>query len=556
MSSPDPATTTPRRRARPRRLGGAFAFAGSGLLATLAGMSAGHLTAALTDPADSPVLAVGSTVIDATPTPVKEWAIATFGSADKIILVGSVVVVTLLLAALAGLLARRSTALGLGLLLALVAAAGAAAVLQPAAGVLAVVPALVTAAVGAAVLLWLVRGLRARGAAAVGTAGTAGAAQTPSRGDEGDGPDVLDAGEPASRRTPVGASRRGLLVGSGLVALASVAAAGAGQWIGTVRTRLSDIALPTPARSPDPLPQGLEGRVDGLSPFRTPEADFYRVDINLAVPVVDQDSWTLTIDGDVDTEVTFSYADLLEMETVEHDITLTCVSNFVGGPYVGSARWQGIPIKQLLDRAGIDGTGADQILSTSVDGFTMSTPLEVALDGRDTMLVVGMNGNPLPRDRGFPARLVTPGIYGYVGACKWVERLTLTTYAEQEAYWTERDWAIEGPIKISSRIDTPEALSRSDAGQIAVAGVAWAQTRGIGKVQVRVDGGPWRDAELGPDAGVDYWRQWVYRWDATPGQHSLACRAVGEDGEVQTAVQAEPFPNGASGIQEIQVFVD
>ncbi|MCH1867970.1 molybdopterin-dependent oxidoreductase [Nocardioides sp. CFH 31398] len=507
-------------------------YAGAGVLAALAGTAAGHLTASLLDPASSPVLAVGSTVIDATPTPVKEWAIATFGSADKVILVGSVLVVTLVLAGVAGVLARRTLAGGLGLLLALVALAGAAAVLRPTAGVLDVLPAVLTAAVGAGVLVWFARRLRRA---------------TP--------PEPWDA-DSAGTPTAARASRRGVLVGAGAVAVVAVGMAAIGQAVGTARTRLSNISLPRPTSSPKALPAGLETRVDGVSPFVTPAEDFYRVDINLSVPVVDESSWTLTIDGDVETEVSFTYAELLEMDTVEKDITLTCVSNYVGGPYVGSARWQGIPIKDLLDRAGIDSTGADQILSTSVDGFTMSTPLEVALDGRDTLLVIGMNGEPLPRDRGFPARLVTPGIYGYVGACKWITKMTLTTYDEVEAYWTERDWAIDGPIKISSRIDTPEGLSSNPAGEIVVAGVAWAQTRGIGKVQVRVDGGAWQDAELGPDAGVDYWRQWFYRWKAdSPGQHLIATRAITDDGEVQTAAMAEPFPNGSSGIQEIVVNV-
>ncbi|WP_299053618.1 molybdopterin-dependent oxidoreductase [uncultured Nocardioides sp.] len=509
-------------------------YAGAGLLAALAGTAAGHLTAALLNPASSPVLAIGSTVIDLTPTPVKEWAIATFGSADKVILVGSVIVGALLLAAVAGLLARRSLAAGMTLLLALVAIAGAAAALRPTAGLLDVVPALVTALVGAGVLGWVAGRLRRTTV-----------------------PEPSEAATADSTPIRAKASRRGVLIGSGAVALVAVGMAAAGQAITTARTRLTDIALPRPTSSPKALPAGLESRIDGISPFVTPAEDFYRVDINLSVPVVDESSWTLTIDGDVDQEVSFTYAELLEMDTVEKDITLTCVSNYVGGPYVGSARWQGIPIKDLLDRAGIDSTSADQILSTSTDGFTMSTPLEVALDGRDTLLVIGMNGEPLPRDRGFPARLVTPGIYGYVGACKWITKMTLTTYDEVEAYWTERDWAIEGPIKISSRIDTPEPLSKNPAGEVMVAGVAWAQTKGIAKVQVRIDGGAWTDAELGPDAGVDYWRQWFYRWNADePGLRLLGVRAITDDGEVQTPAMAEPFPNGSSGIQEITVTVE
>ena len=205
------------------------------------------------------------------------------------------------------------------------------------------------------------------------------------------------------------------------------------------------------------------------------------------------------------------------MELVERDITLTCVSNQVGGPYVGAARWIGVPLKRLLDEA-VVGSGADQILTTATDGFTISTPLDVALDGRDTMIAIGMNGEALPSEHGFPARLVTPGIYGFVGATKWLRKLTLTTYAEDTSYWTDRDWATDAPIKISSRIDTPQAFKTLKKENAVIAGVAWAQTRGIGKVEVAVDGGAWQQAELGPSAGVDYWRQWFYRWeDASPG---------------------------------------
>jgi len=271
---------------------------------------------------------------------------------------------------------------------------------------------------------------------------------------------------------------------------------------------------------------------------------------------VDVDDWTLTIDGDVDQEVTLTFQDLLDMRLVERDITMTCVSNTVGGPYVGSARWLGVPIKDVLDLAGIDSTGADQILSTAVDGFTISTPLEVALDGRDCMVVVGMNGEPLPREHGFPVRLITPGIFGYVGGTKWLERLTLTTFAEQEAYWTEREWAERGPIKIQTRIDTPKAFTPVPSGEVVIGGVAWAQTRGIAKVEVSIDGGPWEEAELGPDAGIQYWRQWFYVWQAGEGRHQVLARCTTLDGEVQTATRADPFPDGASGIQNLQVVVE
>ena len=226
------------------------------------------------------------------------------------------------------------------------------------------------------------------------------------------------------------------------------------------------------------------------------------------------------------------------MDLIERDITLTCVSNDVGGRYVGAARWLGVPLTDLLDRAGIDNTKADQILSTDVDGMTISTPLDLATDGRDAMIAIGMNGEALPREHGFPARMVVPGLYGFVSATKWITRMTLTTYAEQDAYWTQRDWATDAPIKISSRIDTPRPLSTIDAGRTVIGGVAWAQHQGgVAKVEVRIDGGGWQEARLGPSAGQDYWRQWYLPWTAEKGQHTLAVRAV--DGR-RTAADRRP----------------
>lgn len=491
-----------------------------GATAALLGAAAGHLVAALTNPSASPVLAVGSTVIDLTPTPVKEWAVARFGTADKPILVGSVVVGSLLLAATAGLVARRRFPLGAALFAVLVAAAGTAALTRPTAGPLDALPTLVTGVVGVGAL-WLV------------TRSAQGAARAT----------AADSGPRPTRRTL-------LVVG----AAAAGAMAGAGQWLAQVRTRPSSVTLPDPADPAPALPAGLEDRFSGISDLQTPIEDFYRVDTRLALPVVAVDDWTLTIDGDVDREVRLTFDELVAMPLVERDITMTCVSNEVGGGYVGSARWLGVPLAALLDRAGV-GDRADQILSTDVEGFTISTPLEVALDGRDTLVAVGMNGAPLPRAHGFPARLVTPGLYGFVGSTKWLSRLTLTTYDDAEAYWTDRGWATDAPVKIASRIDTPRPLSTLDAGDAVIGGVAWAQHRGIGGVEVRVDSGPWQQARLGPDVGVDYWRQWYLPWTAAPGQHTLAVRASTVGGELQAADRVTPFPDGSSGIQEIVVNV-
>ncbi|MFC4786078.1 molybdopterin-dependent oxidoreductase [Nocardioides sp. MAHUQ-72] len=503
--------------------------AGFGVLATIVGVAAGHLVAALTEPAASPVLAVGSTVIDLTPTPLKEWAIAHFGTHDKTVLVGSVLVGVLLLAVVAGLLTLRRFVYGAALLVVLVAVAAGAALTRPTAGLSDLVPSIAAAVTGVASLAWLVRAAPDR---PTGDAST------------GDG------------STGDGTSRRGLLVAGGVLAAAAAVMGGAGRWITSYRTRPENIDLPAATDPAPAFPAGLDEKVPGITPFRTPNNEFYRVDTRLTLPVVSVDDWSLTIDGDVDEEVTFSFGDLTSMALVERDITLTCVSNDVGGRYVGAARWLGVPLKDLLDRAGIEGTRADQILSTDVDGMTISTPLDLATDGRDAMIAIGMNGAALPREHGFPARMVVPGLYGFVSACKWITRMTLTTYAEQDAYWTQRDWATDAPIKIASRIDTPKPLSSIDAGRTVIGGVAWAQHRGgVGRVEVRIDGGGWQEARLGPSAGDDYWRQWYLPWTAEKGQHTLAVRAVSGEDEEQTAVRATPFPDGSSGIQQIVVTV-
>ncbi|HWJ67919.1 MAG TPA: molybdopterin-dependent oxidoreductase [Nocardioides sp.] len=489
-----------------------------GVLATLTGIGLAHLVAAVADPDSSPVLAVGSAVIDLTPTPMKEWAIRQFGSADKIILVGSVMAGVLLLAAVAGILARRRLAVGAGMLVALVLVAAVAVMTRPAADVLDLLPTVVAAVVGPLALALLAR------------------TDTQARTD---------------------GSRRTLILTA--VALTAAAAAGglAGRVVTSLRTRPEDIALPEPADPAPPLPRGLDDQVPGITPWTTDNDDFYRVDTRLDTPVVSSDDWTLTIDGDVEREVTITFDELLEMPMIERDITLTCVSNSVGGPYVGAARWLGVRLTDVLELAGIDGTKADQILSTDFDGMTISTPLDLATDGRDAMIAVGMNGEALPREHGFPVRMVIPGLYGFISATKWLTRLTLTTYDDQKAYWTERDWAIDAPIKISARIDTPKALAQIDPGEVVIGGVAWAQERdGIAKVQVRIDGGGWQDAQLGPDGGENYWRQWFHRWpSAESGSHRIAVRAVAGNGEAQTAVRAEPFPNGASGLHELIVTV-
>ena len=524
--------TTTQPLADPRRPRGIWYAAGT-LLSAAAGAGAGHLVAGFVSPESSPVLAVGSTVIDATPTPVKEWAVSTFGTADKPILIGSVAIVTLLLAGAIGVVARNRRTLGLALLGALALASVVAATLRPAAGSVGILPGLVTALVGVAAASWFLGLLDRWGAADRDPASGAGADQTAHEDGRTD-------------RRPV------LVAAAGLGALAATGGA-----LGQALTRgvsPSSVILPPAAEALPALPRGLEGTMRGISSFRTPNAEFYRIDTALVIPRVGTEGWSLTIDGDVERPFEISYAELLRMPMVERDITLTCVSNEVGGPYVGGARWLGVRTKDLLERAGVR-AGVDQILSHSTEGMTISTPIQALTDDRDALVAVAMNGEPLPRVHGFPARLVTPGLYGFVGATKWLTRMEATTYAAQTAYWTDRDWATDAPILTQSRIDTPRGLNRLDAGRVVIGGVAWAQHRGIQKVEVRVDGGPWQEARLGPDGGIDYWRQWYLPWDALPGRHELTVRATDLSGDVQPEQRTTPFPKGATGWHSVVVII-
>jgi DMSO/TMAO reductase YedYZ molybdopterin-dependent catalytic subunit len=320
------------------------------------------------------------------------------------------------------------------------------------------------------------------------------------------------------------------------------------------------LVLPPPAVPAPPVPPGVDPRVPGASRFFTPNREFYRVDTALVVPRVDADAWRLRIHGEgVDRPLELGLRELLQRPLVEADITLACVSNEVGGPYTGNARWLGVRLADLLREAGVrppsEGGPADQLVARSVDGMTLGTPVETVMDGREALLAVGMNGEPLPFAHGFPVRMVVPGLYGYVSACKWLRELRLTTFAAYDAYWVRRSWAARAPVKTQSRIDTPRASARLAAGRIAVAGVAWAQHRGISRVQVRVDGGPWQEARLAASGGVDAWRLWSWPWEASPGRHTLRVRAVDGTGAVQTAARAPVLPDGATGLHTVAVDV-
>ncbi|WP_428956908.1 sulfite oxidase [Streptomyces sp. cg35] len=524
----------------------------SGLLAGYAAIAVAELVAAAVRPESGPVVAVGGAAIDRTPPAVKDWAIRQFGTNDKLVLQLGILAVLTVLALALGMLATRWRLLGsLGVLAFGVVGALAAVSRPDSTSFTDALPSVVGAAAGAALLYWLTGRLGPVG----------GAAGTLAREDRDDNAPEGDPGADGS-----GWDRRGFIIAATAAAAASTGAGFAGRALsgsrgqGAVASR-KGVVLPAPASTAAPVPRGAALRIDGISPFMTPNGDFYRVDTALTVPKVDATSWRLRIHGKgVERELTLSFDDLLKMPLVERNITLTCVSNEVGGPYVGNARWIGVRLADLLERCGVKppskGGPADQLVARSVDGMTIGSPVEDVMDGRDALLAVGMNGQPLPFEHGFPVRMVVPGLYGYVSACKWIQDIELTTFDDYDSYWVKRDWAQRAPIKTESRIDTPKPFGRPKAGNVMVAGVAWAQHRGIDKVEVRVDDGPWEEARLAAEDTRDTWRQWSYAWQATKGGHTLTVRATDRTGETQTEKRTPPIPDGASGWHSVVVTVD
>jgi DMSO/TMAO reductase YedYZ molybdopterin-dependent catalytic subunit len=365
---------------------------------------------------------------------------------------------------------------------------------------------------------------------------------------------AADPGGPGAARWP---ARRGFLISSGVTAAAAAAGTLAGRNLANehdIAQARAAIRLPRPVVAAPRLAAGTSLDIPGITPFITSDASFYRVDTALLAPQFAPANWQLRIHGMVQREVIISYADLLRRPLIEAYVTLTCVSDPVDGPYVGNAKWLGAKLADLIRQAR-PLAGANQLLSTSVDGYTCGTPLQVVLDGRNALLAVAMNDEALPVVHGFPVRMVVPGLYGYVSATKWVTDIEVTTFASAYSYWAQRGWSQQGPIKTESRIDVPAAGASLAAGRIAVAGVAWAQHKGIAAVEVRVNGGPWHEARLASVPGIDTWRQWVWEWSAAPGNYLLEARATDATGYTQTAVQAQPPPNGASGYPSAEVSV-
>lgn len=486
--------------------------AASGTLGVALALGTSELLAGLFEPVPSLVLGVATFVIDTVPKPVKDWAIATFGTADKLVLAIGIVVVALALGALVGSMPMRLRGVvfgffGLGS--ALAAARTPEATLWPS---------LLNGAAAAGVGMWTTGWLR-------------------------------------RPRVEADLNRRAFLGRAGAVAALAVVAAAGGRFL-IERTRVmlarrDEVVLPAPVEPVMPVAAVNDLAVEGITPIVVPNADFYRIDTApFSAPQVDLATWTLTLKGLVDREVTLTYADLLDMPLVERYITISCVSNEVGGGLVGNARWLGVPLGDVLDMAGV-GSGAEQVVGRSVDGFTVGFPVEAVYDGREAMLAVGMNGEPLPFEHGFPARLVVSGLYGYVSATKWLQDIELTTWDGFDAYWIPRGWSKQAPVKTQSRIDTP----RGQAAAGPIAGVAWAPGRGISKVEVRIDTADWVEAELSEPLSDDAWVQWSLPWAAPAGEHIIQVRATDGTGQTQTDTIAPPAPDGATGYHTVRVTV-
>jgi DMSO/TMAO reductase YedYZ molybdopterin-dependent catalytic subunit len=465
----------------------------------------------------SPVVAVGDLVIDRVPPPVKDFAIRFFGTNDKIALLAGIVLVVLGYAAAAGIVAQRrgisAGRIGIGLFGLI--GAGAGLVGQP--DLIGVVPSLTGAGIGMLVLGWLIA--------------------------------------PTLDPAKVDPGRRAFIFRAGSATVVGLTGVAGGRWlVGAGQSDPVGGPVDVADRPLPPLPAGTDLEIEGLTPFMTSNATFYRIDTALEIPRILIPDYSLRVIGMVERPLDLSFEQLTARPLVEADITLTCVSNEVGGKLAGNARWLGVRLDGLLAEAGVD-PAADQIVGRSIDGYTCGFPV-ATLDGRDALVAIAMNGEPLPLEHGFPARLIVPGLYGYVSATKWLTEIELTTFDAFDHYWVPRGYSAEAPIKTQSRIDTPGPLARIPAGPTPIAGVAWAQTRGIEAVEVRIDDGPWEVARLGVEVNDTTWRQWAITWDASPGQHSVTCRATDSTGATQTEDRARPAPNGATGWHSLVVFVD
>lgn len=507
----------------------------NGVLAVVAALAVGHLAAAFVGPNASPYLAVGNSAIDLTPGWLKEFAVRNFGTNDKLVLLLGMGVVLLIIAIIAGLLSRRSPLPGAALAAVIGLLGVAAVVTRPDLGLLGVLAPVVSLVVGVVVFVLLHRVASGRLLA---------------------GGQDTDAGRKGVGDWP---SRRRFLLASACVAAGAAVAGVGGQLIGAANNaRASRRALGAikPKQKAPSIPANADFAQDGTPTFITSNAKFYRVDTALTVPQIRAEDWTLRIHGMVEREKTFTFDDIRNRDLVERTITLTCVSNEVGGRLISNTNFIGVPMRDLLEEVGVHDS-ANQLFSTSSDGYTAGTPVDALLDPeRGALLAIGMNGEPLPLEHGFPARMVTPGLYGYLSATKWVVDMELTTFDAKQGYWVPRGYALKAPIKTESRIDKPGGFEKVSGGRVVVAGIAWAQPKGIKKVEVRLDQGKWQEAELATEVNGSTWRMWRTEVNnLSPGFHTVESRATDKSGYVQTDKRVAPLPNGASGWHSVQFSV-
>jgi DMSO/TMAO reductase YedYZ molybdopterin-dependent catalytic subunit len=508
----------------------------SGFVAVCVALGIGEFAAGLVGDWRSPVEAVAETVIDNAPKPITRFGIETFGDNDKPALIVGILVVLAVVGVIIGVVSRRHPRIAVAIF-GVFALVGAAASQQVYGATLAaIIPSLAAGAAGATTLL----ALRRLALSPPPLAETSAPANKLADAPDSTGASAIDRAGWGDRRAFLG-------LAAGLAGIAAVGAAGGRA----LRERFSAVAsraalvLPAAIRTPGPVPAGVEAGIEGMRPFVTPNADFYRVDTALVVPQVRAEDWQLRIHGMVDQELRLDFDELCQRGLIEADITMTCVSNQLNGDLIGHARWSGVPLRQLLDEVGVD-PAADQLVGRSVDGYTCGFPVEAAGD-RTALVAVGMNGEPLPLIHGFPARLITPGLYGYIGSTKWLTEIELTTFADFDQYWVPRGYADRAPIKTMTRIDVPRSGTIVPPGPAMIAGTAWAQTRGISQVEVKIDDADWRVADLADELNVESWRQWRFPWDATPGARRVSVRATDGNGQLQTDERRPILPDGASG---------
>lgn len=492
-----------------------------GPLTTAAGLSIGHFIASVNNNWQSPVISLGNRIIDQVPPPVKKLVINLFGTYDKLFLIVMILAVVFGLSLIVGrafVIGKRGVAYSI--IVAMSIAASWAALLDAQSNLFSIVPAIISGGTTVYVLRWLSQ----------------------------QGSESVDSG--------VEISRRDVLKAVGVIGAVSIAATGAARLFAqkaSVQIERIRIALPKPLKLLPNPPVDPALTTPGLSPLFTPNEDFYRIDTSLAIPSVSTDDWKLEIVGMVDNPFTLSYQELLARPVFELDATIACVSNEIGGDLVGNARWLGVRLDDLIREAG-PSADADQVMGYSVDGFTAGFPV-ATLDGRDAMIAIGMNGETLPLAHGFPARIIVPGLYGYVSAVKWLTRIELTRFDIKNGYWISRGWSERAPVKTASRIDTPISGAELPLGTRAIAGVAWAMIRGISKVEVKIGDLPWREATLGPEIAETTWRQWWIDWSPKKGNYTITVRATDGDGIVQPQAYVAVDPNGAEGWHAINVNV-